>query len=116
MSRDDYDRDRRRRRFDDDDRDRRPRPSRNRGGISPLTIGLLAGGAALTFVVVAVVLYFVVFRDSSRSGGVFGPSPPPGYSVVPGDMAGFTCYLPGEARSIRVAYNGVPGEQAGIYG
>jgi|SRR5262245_11651673 len=130
MPRDDHDRSRRRRFDEDDDRDpprrsrgqfrdeheRRPTQSRKRGRLSPLALGLIACGGALGLVLVAVVLYLTVFRDASPLGGVLGKSPPPGYSVVPGHSAGFTCYLPGEARSIRVWFNGVPGEQAGIHG
>lgn len=129
MSRDDYGNGRRRR-FDEEDdcgpprRNRRPsrdefepgpRQPKNRGGISPVVLGLVVGGVALGVLIVATVLYFAVFRDTPGPSGLLGRSPPAGYSVVPGDMAGFTCYLPGKARSIRVAFNGVPGDQAGIY-
>jgi hypothetical protein len=76
---------------------------------------LIAGGGVFACLAVAVVLYFVVFREESTAGGLLGKSPPSGYSQVPGHAAGFTCYLPGQSRSIRVFFNGVPGEQAGIY-
>jgi hypothetical protein len=79
-------------------------------------IALVAGGGALGLLSIGVVLYFTVFRDSSGSGGFLGESPPAGYSRVPGDNAGFTCYLPGQAKSIRIFFDGVPGDQAGIYG
>ena len=108
-------RDRRRRR-DYDEYEPRPRRPRKSAKISPLLIGLVAGGGAIGFLVVGLILYFAVFRDSSGpSRGLFGSSAPAGYSTVPGEIGGFTCYLPGQAKSIRTFYNGVPGEQAGIY-
>lgn len=113
--RDDDEDDRPRRRRSRDDHAPSSRRSKKPGKISPLVIGLIAGGGAFAFLIVAVVLYFTVIRDRSGPGGFLGNSPPSGYSTVPGQIGGFTCYLPGEAKSIRVFYNGVSGDQAGIY-
>lgn len=112
----------RRGRYDDDDDDldrprRKHQRSKKRGRLSPIAIVLIAGGGAICLIGAAVVLYLVVFSGGAGSGGgLLGKSPPRGYSSVPGHSAGFTCFLPGEVRSIRVFFNGVPGDQAGIYG
>ncbi|MEO2092237.1 MAG: hypothetical protein ABGY75_22510 [Gemmataceae bacterium] len=87
---------------DEDDEDERPRRYRPAKGGLPVWI-FMAGGAAVTLVIVLVVLAMVLNRGKGGKGvdplAVFD-SPPEGYGTVRDSSGGFRVYLPGQPRKI----------------
>jgi hypothetical protein len=84
---------------DEDDRPRRTKPSK--GGLPAWVF--MAGGAAVTLVIVLVVLAVVLSRGKGGKG--LDPlavldSPPEGYGTVRDPAGGFRVYLPGQPKKM----------------
>jgi hypothetical protein len=105
----DDDRPRKRRPRDEDEDegdDSRPRrgKAKKKGGVPVWVFAAGGGGVLLTIgAVVAVLTFGGKEGGGGLGGGVFGKSPPPGFSDVGDSASGFRVFLPGQVLQARMA-------------